>query len=198
MIKIKEDELLHSYLIRVLIIAGELHQPKDLLGMISYSGVIRELPVLPASKRKYFARLTSNDIENILSQNTPYLYKGTKISSFVGDYVFKGWTNTCNKNTLNNRTQLRFCIECFREQIRFHGYTWFRLNWVYSVNCDIHKSRLYYLHTVFQRCCGKSINVFNSLRSAMSGRCFSCLSTNWKFSNTVFLTDWNRSNYLTL
>ncbi|EAR55873.1 hypothetical protein SKA34_16930 [Photobacterium sp. SKA34] len=196
MIKIKKDELIHGYLIRVLTIAGELQQTRDLAGILSDSGVIRELPILNEQQRTYFTPLTFKDIEHILTNNTPYRYTNTEVYNYVGDYVFKG-KNEGNKNNLNSRTELRYCIECFREQIKIYGFAWFRLNWGYFIDCDIHDKRMCSLHTVIQKCCGKYANIFNCLQSALSGKCFNCQSSNWAFSSTVYLTDRNRSNYLT-
>lgn len=95
MIKIRDDELIHGYLVRVLTIARAIQQPKDLSVIISNSGVIRELPMLNDNQRQYFTHLTLQDISHILSHNTPYLYTGTTISNLVDGYVFKGWVKTC-------------------------------------------------------------------------------------------------------
>lgn len=111
-----------------------------------------------------------------------------------GTYIFNGKENT--KKNLYARTQLRYCVECFREQINSYGHTWFRLDWTYSVDCELHTKRMSCLHTLFQSCCGEYVNIFNSLKSATTGRCFLCKSLDWEFSKSVYIDDRYKSNYL--
>jgi len=194
MIKIKDDELIHGYLTRVLSIAGELHQVRDLAGIVSSSGVIRKLPKLNEQKIKYFNYLTPKDIDHMLFNNTPYTYAQTGLTNIVGDYILNG-RQLENKRIA--RTQLRYCIECFKEQIKNHGHIWFRLSWGYSVDCEIHKTRMCHLRQFTQECCHRTVNILDNYKSATSGKCFFCPCTNWEFATDVHLGDWNKKNYHT-
>jgi len=198
MIKIKEDESIHGYLARVLIIYGELHQIGDLAGIISSSGVIRELPKLNERKRKFFTELTVKDINHILENNIPYSYRDTGVLGFAADYIFEGVMHGPSQHKLNARTKFRYCIDCFREQIKNYGHSWFLLRWVYSIDCDIHKKRMSHLRAHTQECCGEIVNILDNLKSATSGKCFYCQSLNWEFSKEIYLGDWNKEYYYIL
>lgn len=72
MLPIFPDELLHSYLLRVLISYGMVIEPKDIEGIISSAGVIRNDITLTEAQCSIFSELPVSILIAMLENNIPF------------------------------------------------------------------------------------------------------------------------------
>lgn len=125
MISIRDNESIHSYFIQHLLISGALNSPSDLLGIVSPSGVVYSLPILGKGIRKYFPDLSSTDMKNILEKNAPHLYTDKTRVFALAEHILQESNEDVSDYYVKGRTQLRYCIQCAKDQLKNFGYSCF-------------------------------------------------------------------------
>lgn len=189
-------ESIHSYLIRTLLCLGEISTVKDLVGIVSLSGVLHPTPKLDYLRGNHFLDLREKTRSKLLLEHTPWGNRSQHVMAEINDYIFFGIEPENSKFFPKGRTQLRYCPECFREQIIKHGFAWFNIKWLFNINCKQHKKRLSHIRVFENQCCGEKLNILDNLRSALSGKCPACPSSKWEFAKDVFINPDSPQNYL--
>ena len=72
MAPINNDESVHVFIIRRMLLSGALHKPKDLQGVVSPSGVVYGLPTLN-KKRECVKDICTTQSPEVIDSNAPYL-----------------------------------------------------------------------------------------------------------------------------
>ncbi len=195
-IKIFRDESIHSYFIRVLILNGKLLSPDDLNGIVSRSGVVNTIPKLDFERGKLFLSYQCAFLEKLISDHTPIKFLQPSDLAEIEDYVLFGVTPTSlDTSCFKGRTQLRYCRNCFNEQISEHGVPWFRVDWLYSTSCTVHNQKLTHVFTHISPCCFKSFNILDCLFSTIRGECCACNRDYWKHGKSLYINSEYPQNY---
>lgn len=183
---------------------GRINDKSDFVGLVSDSGVLRKLPSLRGKDAEAFEKLSDDFLEILIVNHSTYF--GTMDYNIIElrNYILYG-TALPKISYLpdahlipNFRTQLRYCPKCFIQQIKNQGVSWFKLNWQFSVTCNIHKQKLYHVNNIFTNCCKRSTNIYNSYISAISGKCYFCSEKEWKHASELIIGKRNESQYLVL
>lgn len=199
-----EEESIHSYFLRTLLCLGTIHKESDLQGIVSQSGVIRALPRVNATNESIFSSLSNEALEKLITFHSTYsglkYYSVDDVRSYMlhsKDFPILPFPPDAH-SLVNFRTQLRYCPECFKEQILQNGVSWFRLAWLHSTECSLHNQRLCHVNRGITECCSHTTNMYSELLSALNGKCYYCQESAWSNSKRVFIGDFNRSQYLVL
>ncbi|MFV8422275.1 hypothetical protein [Vibrio parahaemolyticus] len=198
MAPINRDESIHSFILRRMILFGVLNKPRDLGGVVSPGGVVYELPILNEKQRACLKDFDISRLAEIIDSNAPYLGADLKTRTQLANLVLQNEDADKSYREPASRTQLRYCIECVKLQLRSIGYSYFKIDWLRSADCSIHQTRLHHVSQLWHKCCGKRSNIYDNLKATLTGYCNKCQSDNWNFSTEVFIDDWNRAQYLFL
>lgn len=185
MIKPFEGELLNSYLLRLYTclgsgrpVSGLYIKSKDELKWVPY-------PIVANEFVKYFLDFEYKELYEYVSENT-IAHKVSKFSSPLAyikllERIFFGGSRSIYLdeypiNTTSLSPLIKYCPECFFEQIKENGVSWFRLEWFESANkCERHDTLL--LTESCRNGCGNSLD---KLKAMMSGKCLICGEVVWR------------------
>lgn len=185
MIKPFEGELLNSYLLRLYVFQGRVRpvsglyiKSKDKLRWVPY-------PIVEDEFVKYFLCLEYKDLYDYVFKNT-IAYKVSKFSSPLAyikliERIFFGRGHSIYLDEYPIKTTgltplIKYCPECFFEQIKENGVSWFRLEWFESGNkCERHDTL--FLTESCRNGCGNSLD---KLKAMMSGKCLICGEEVWR------------------
>ena len=196
-INIFPDESIHSYLIRSMILQGKLQSPLDLTGVVSLLGVINAVPKLDFERGKIFLSHSCSFMEKLLRVHTPLRFLTPSMLAEVEDYVLFGVMPTpMIRSMFKERTQMRYCRKCFKDQISEHGVPWFRLDWLYSTTCKLHREELTHVFSLYSPCCSVRLNILDCLLSVISGQCQVCKQDYWENEKSLNIDPDYRQNYL--
>lgn len=199
-LNIFEDESIHSYFIRILMCVGDLNSHVDLQGLVSASGSLGILPKLEKQKSSLFNHIPNSFFRTLLIKHSVFKELRYFDLDEIRNYIIFGQYPVDYGDGLhkiyNGKTQLRYCPKCFESQIRDNGVSWFRLNWLCSVDCEIHSTGLYHVLLHKTNCCRRSSNILRDLHSAMSGICSFCAKSSWIGLERIFISDRNRGQYI--
>jgi hypothetical protein len=192
-----EGESIHSFLLRVLLCAGYLESTRDLIGIVSPAGVVRTLPRLDRKQSKCFADVGADVFDNGISRHLPSFCQLPSILTELRAFILGLRVPALVKDIPFSRTQLRYCVDCFKEQIDSCGHTWFKTAWLYDYDCEKHSKRLSHAYEWHHRCCDTQLNTLTSIKSSLSGICPNCNCSDWGFSGIVSLpARWTANYYL--
>ncbi|MBQ4828001.1 hypothetical protein J8L84_01760 [Alteromonas sp. MMG017] len=141
MAPINNDESVHSLIIRRMLLHGVLHKPKDLQGVISPSGVVYGLPTLNKKQTECIRDIDTTQFASIIDNNAPYLGADLKVRTQIAKHVLENNADRSYRDPAS-RTQLRYCVECAELQLRSLGYSYFKIDWLHSARCSVHKAAL--------------------------------------------------------
>jgi hypothetical protein len=178
MSKVYPDESIHSYLIRALVRMGALNSISSLSGIISSSGVVRASPKILTQHAGALSQLNGCDrVKSISKRVNEELHRRSLLQSNrnfeIDIYEFYNENSDEKIIKLEGHTQLRFCSDCFKEQIQAEGVTWFRFNWLFQERCNKHNKLMTEVRSYFCAC-EKSNNILIALKSVMVGYCHTC------------------------
>lgn len=184
MIKPFQGELLNSYLLRLYIclgdsgsISGLYTNSKGNLRWVTYPKVAAEFVnfFLDYDYKELYEYVSKNTIAHRVSKfSSPLAYIklleriffGLENSIYLDDYPIK---------TTGSYPLIKYCPECFFEQIKESGVSWFRLEWFESGNkCERHDALL--LTDSCRNGCGNTLDKFKAM---MSGKCLICGEEVW-------------------
>lgn len=183
------DESIHGYLIRVLITLGIANKPSDIKGIISRSGVVRSLLQLHSHGDYIMDLISIDDLDKLIIKHSTMKFRHIYYEDYIR-YIFLQddfYVDSFLFKNDNRRTQLRYCPECFKLQIKEYGLSWFKLDWLTTERCNIHNRRLCHVYECGTPCCNKGTNILNYIKSAMSGTCELCGASNWSFALPLFI-----------
>nr|WP_136251267.1 hypothetical protein [Ningiella ruwaisensis] len=198
MAPINSDESIHSFIIRRMILFGVLNKPRDLQGVVSPGGVVYGLPTLNNKQRACIRDIDISQLAEIIDTNAPYLGADSKVRVQLAKLVLHNENVEKSNRDSGNRTQLRYCIECVKLQLRSVGYSYFKTDWLHTAECSVHKTRLHHVSQLWHNCCGKRANFLDNLMSAFTGYCAKCHIDGRGFSSEVFIDERNRAQYFYL
>lgn len=196
--KIFPDESIHSFLIRKLITEGALSSTSSLNGIVSVSGVVYPMPKVRGEFASYFLDLgICERLDGIARPANEFVRMDTQVRSKyfkVDSHTFYGFGTFSEGEGLVGRTQLRFCNECFIEQLYEHGCVWFKSDWLYEEHCQKHNKLMREVRRTGCSCRGRG-GIVNSVLSVTRGLCRVCLDDIWKFETSSLITTNARSDY---
>ena len=184
MIKPFQGELLNSYLLRLYIclgggrsVSGLYTKSKDVLRWVIYPKVSDEFV-------NYFLDFNYSELYEYVSKNT-LAYKVSKFSSplayikLLERIFFRGdssiYLDEYPIKTTGSYPLVKYCPECFYEQIKENGVSWFRLEWFESGSkCERHDTLL--LTESCKNDCGNTLDKFKAM---MNGKCLICGEVVW-------------------
>ncbi|EME0810504.1 hypothetical protein VXJ15_002107 [Vibrio vulnificus] len=195
-----EDESIHSYFIRILLCKGHINGNGVFNGLVSPSGSLAILPNLKGRLTSCFNYISDDSFRILLAEHTVFNDLRYFDLEELKNYMLLGEEPTDYGDGLHKiyggKTQLRYCPDCFKNQIQNHGICWFRLDWLCSLSCKIHNSSLYHVHKRLTRCCNRTSNITQNMLSAMSGKCTYCGENVWSEPEKILIGDFNRSQYI--
>lgn len=182
LLQIFPDELLHSYVLRVIISQGLANRPSDIKGVISSASLIRADLELTEQQSRIFSIFPVTALMELLENHMPVkgyprLSNPKSLAAKCGRIFFHRRTGVIEDFTLGalgNPKEiyyLKYCPECIREQIQLYGSGWFKFDWLFSRNCDVHNLNFILVN---QQICLCKLNILDNLISALSGVCVRC------------------------
>ncbi|WP_372033533.1 hypothetical protein [Shewanella sp. 10N.286.45.A1] len=191
---------MHSYFIRVLLCKGSINNLGALNGLVSPSGAVGILPKLDKKVSSSFDYISDHLFKTLLLEHTAFNELGYFDLEEMKNYVLLGGSPADYGDGLHKiyggKTQLRYCPECFKVQIKEYGVCWFRLDWLCSLRCKLHNSPLYHVRSRRLDCCEKPSNINRNLQAAMTGKCTFCGKCTWSNPNEIYIGDHNRHQYI--
>tara|TARA_R110001599_G_scaffold343413_2_gene565991 strand:- start:733 stop:1494 length:762 start_codon:yes stop_codon:yes gene_type:complete len=181
--KVYPDESIHSYLIRALFRIGSLNSISSLSGIISSSGVVRASPKILTQHAATLGQLKGCDrVKSISKHANKELHRrsiqqGSR-NFEIDIYEFYNVNSDEKIIKLEGHTQLRFCLDCFKEQIQSEGVAWFRFNWLFQERCNKHNKLMTEVRS-YICACKKNNHILIALRSVMVGYCHTCGGRNF-------------------
>lgn len=192
MIKPFEGELLNSYLLRLYICMGNTNSVSGLY--IKSKGELKwtAYPRAGTELVKYFLDFEYKALYKYVSENT-IAYKVSKFSSPLAyikllERTFFGGGDSIYLDEYPIKTTglssvIKYCPNCFFEQIKENGVSWFRLEWFESRDrCERHDTLL--LTESCKNGCGNSLD---KIKAMMSGKCLICGEEVWRCSDVKTL-----------
>jgi hypothetical protein len=188
------DESLHSYFLRTLFCLGEIIKPSDMKGIVSLSGVVQSVPRLYCQRHNHF-NLCDKSISALLTKHLPNNFPFPTDLEELKEYVLLNIESKDTKYALpKGKTRLRYCPDCFLQQITEYGVSWFKLDWLFTISCKEHNKQLSNIYSFETRCCGKPSNVLDCIESAMSGRCKKCNRSYWEYEKEIYIFSYFKQN----
>jgi hypothetical protein len=195
---INSDESVHSFIIRRSLLYSALHKASDLQGVVSPSGVMHGIPTLNEKQRACTKDIDIIKFAEIIDSNAPYLGADLKIRTQLAKHVLQDDSADKSYRDSASRTQLRYCIECIKLQLRSLGYSYLKKDWLLSADCANHKTKWHHVSQLWHACCRKRANILENLMALLTGHCNKCQCDNWGFFTRVFVDDRNHAQYLFL
>ncbi|HCM0519169.1 TPA: hypothetical protein N2705_001265 [Vibrio parahaemolyticus] len=148
------DESLHSFIFRVLFRIGSF----DFSTVIKRGGWARH-PIVPLSARDSFKVYNSKRLINIFETSTAHsvasdlftvhfehLYPVKEAHMYYGDGRVPSFreafypTRSCKVK--GKPVEIRFCYQCMCTSIEKYGFAYFKSDWLYQIDCNIHSQPL--------------------------------------------------------
>lgn len=184
-----QDETLSSFIIRYLVTSGSFNIDK--LENLLFTNCNDEWNIFPSPKKEireiYFQAFEQSDVEQIIKNNTILsIYK--PVANLVFEAQIKRLFSLKNSLNINKirynclhknekiKIDIKFCVDCFIDQIRTYGFTWFKRDWLLpgSSYCLTHLSKL-----TTRRCnCENKKSILHSI-NLLQGYCSACETDLW-------------------
>lgn len=179
--QIQPDELLHSFLMRRILMSG-VPVSYDIYRIFSRNGTWLPIPQVDEKFDSAFA-----DLEYInklkLVQRTLKIWK-TGFSTnplnipWIVSKIFFGDPNAIPFHYEGIKSfPIRFCPHCFSSQLKKSGFTWFRRSWANQTHCRRHDERL--LRPKCKACKIEKQTTFSDIKSCLCGTCQNCGEDYW-------------------
>ncbi len=188
-----EEESIHSFLIRTLMCQGYLLGTAGLNGIVNQRGYVNALPHLDSTRSAVFNDFSDEDVKDLIIKHSPIIKIFEDDIVKFKKYLFDGVTLNPSSLFPSGKTKLRYCHFCLFEQMRVYGFTCFKLEWLFDVECLKHQIPLSNVKTNRSLCCGLSLNIYQSVISVLTGKCQSCNRISWIYNQIV---EWESSDRL--
>lgn len=177
-------ELLHSYILRILKSSGNLQKRSNLLDVMSSKGNWVAYPSISEEHRHLFSHFSRKRLLELIEYHTQaYRVRLTSAPSVFADLSEKVfWGISCNSklddipvNTYKYKEQIRYCKQCFGEQLNLYGTPWFALVWLDAEKCQRHNTPL---EKIGCKTCSDQ-PLLNKVISTFDGICTDCGNRIW-------------------
>jgi hypothetical protein len=186
---IQEDELLHSYIIRLLFIHGELNQASDINNILDKEGVLKKNIVIPPKWQYIFksfsfeTRFKWFEKHHLLNEEEPfrnpkarYYQCETLIGREENIHLYRTYSGSNRIYAGDSCNILKFCPECFKSFQHQYGFVYFRTEFIEDIFCKEHQCPLI---PISKQYCSCRLNLLDKLKSAYLGRCPYCGDNTW-------------------
>ena len=128
-----EEESIHSFLIRTLMCQGYILGTAGLNGIVNQRGYVNALPHLDSTRSVVFNDFSDEDVIDLIIKHSPIIKIFKDDIDKFKKYLFYGKTLSSSSLFPSGKTKLRYCHFCLFEQMSAHGFTWFKLEWLFDV-----------------------------------------------------------------
>ncbi|MXR70308.1 hypothetical protein GNT65_16745 [Shewanella sp. JBTF-M18] len=149
-----------------------LARSSELKGIVSYDGYWKTFPKIKGNG--LLSGYSKEDVLEFISDRCPAIGCFYKLNELDLDLIYNNIFNEesffYDEVVLNNcigfPCKVRFCYECFREQIFHYGVSYFKVEWYNSCKCSVHNVNL--LDVKASKVVGnKRLNVYSIIDLAM-------------------------------
>ncbi|TVK97542.1 hypothetical protein AYI83_10280 [Shewanella algae] len=142
------NETFHSLIVRNAMVKVGSIRLTELKGIISYDGHWKTFPkIIDNSLLSGYSR---SDILGFISNMCPAIgiyYKPDDFDlNLIYEYIFNDESFFFDELIINNTSlipsRVKYCSECFREQILNYGVSYFKIEWYNSFACSVHSIKL--------------------------------------------------------
>ncbi|MHA3240455.1 hypothetical protein [Yersinia pseudotuberculosis] len=179
------DESLSGFVFRILYCYGALINENDLLGVVNSAG--SKWIFFPNIKTDYqymfqpYPPLDMYDSFNRRLKQSSLIYKTNpkSVLSIFSKIFYNRYVDHdfYRKNKKIPDIEIKFCVDCFYEQIKENGISWFKSDWEEPHSrCRIHHKNLIKTSHLIS-CCKR--DRLQKIQAALTGVCPCCLTTCW-------------------
>lgn len=175
-------ELIHSLLLRRCLLSGHPGWRTHITNIISRSGAWLDIPRIPFHARQSYTKIPADIKRRWLREGAAgghgQCQTADGLLSWKIDYVFRlgSWSSPKCRTIGIPAAQIKYCPQCFRDQIQHAGFVWFRHWWYSDTICLIHDQELvsnYCTH------CPPPAEISDWILSLMQGACLGCRQKIW-------------------